>query len=311
MRVFLAGATGAIGKQLLPLLLAEGHQVTGLTRSPQRAQALQAAGAQPVVADALDRQSLTAAVLAARPHAVIHQLTSIPARLNPRTIERDFVLNDRLRTEGTRHLVAAAEEAGAQRILAQSIAFSYAPRAPGALHVESDPLLRAQQAPKAYSRTANALCELEASVLRANGVVLRYGYFYGPGSSNSRDGAFAQELRRRRVPIVGAGGGVWSFVHVADAAQATVAALNHDGPACFNIVDDEPAPVAEWLPALAEALGAPRPRRVPAWLARPVASAYGVEVMTKAQGASNALAKQELGWQPRYPSWREGFRAAL
>ncbi|HVR04870.1 MAG TPA: NAD(P)-dependent oxidoreductase [Solirubrobacteraceae bacterium] len=311
MRVFLAGATGAIGRHLVPLLLAEGHQVTGMTRSPERARDLQAAGAEAVVADALDADAVRAAVVETRPEAVIHQLTAIPARLDPRTIERDFVLTNRLRSEGTRHLVAAAREAGAQRVLAQSIAFAYAPGPSGALHAESEPLLSEQQAPKSFRRTAGALHELEQTVLGANGIVLRYGYFYGPGSSIARDGAMADELRRRRVPVVGRGQGVWSFIHLADAARATVAALAHAGPAVFNVVDDDPAPVAQWLPALARALHAPRPWRVPTLIARPLAGSYGIQTMTRVQGASNALAKRELDWQPHYPSWREGFRDGL
>ncbi|HEY3759726.1 MAG TPA: NAD(P)-dependent oxidoreductase [Solirubrobacteraceae bacterium] len=311
MRVFLAGATGAIGRQLVPLLLADGHQVTGMTRSPQRARELQTAGAEAVIADALEREAVHAAVVQARPEAVIHQLTAIPALIDPRTIARDFVLTNRLRSEGTRHLVAAAQAAGAQRFIAQSIAFAYAPGPPGTTHDERDPLLSEQQAPKSFKGAARALGELEQAVLGANGTVLRYGYFYGPGNSIARDGTLAAELQRRRVPVVGGGRGVWSFIHIADAARATVAALTHNGPAVFNIVDDEPAPVAEWLPALAQALGAPRPWRVPTFIARPLAGNYGIETMTRAQGASNELAKRELGWQPRYASWREGFRDGL
>jgi nucleoside-diphosphate-sugar epimerase len=311
MRVFLAGATGAIGRRLVPLLLAEGHQVTGMTRSPERARELQAAGAEAVIADALEREAVHAAVTQAQPEAVIHQLTAIPALIDPRTIERDFAPTNRLRSEGTRHLVAAAREAGAQRFIAQSIAFAYASGVPGTVHVESDPLLSEQHAPKSFKGVARALSALEQAVLGANGIVLRYGYFYGPGNSIARDGTMATELQRRRVPVVGGGRGVWSFVHIEDAARATVAALTHEGPAVFNIVDDEPAPVAEWLPALAQALGAPRPWRVPTLVARPLAGSYGIQTMTRVQGASNELAKRELGWQPRYPSWREGFRDGL
>jgi nucleoside-diphosphate-sugar epimerase len=311
MRIFLAGATGAIGRRIVPLLLAEGHQVTGMTRSPERARELEAAGAQSAVADALDRAAVSAAVTQARPEVVIHQLTAIPALIDPRTIERDFALTNRLRSEGTRHLVAAAREAGARRLIAQSIAFAYAPRPPGTVHVESDPLLSAQQAPKSFKSTARALGELEQSVLGASGIVLRYGYFYGPGNSIARDGTMAAELQRRRVPLVGRGQGVWSFIHIQDAARATVAALAHTGPAVFNIVDDEPAPVAEWLPALAQVLGAPRPWRVPTLIARPLAGSYGIQTMTGVQGASNELAKRELDWQPQYPSWREGFHTGL
>jgi nucleoside-diphosphate-sugar epimerase len=311
MRVFLAGATGAIGRQLVPLLLGDGHEVIGMTRSPQRAQALRAAGAEPVVADALDREAVVEAVRGARPDAIVHQLTAIPALIDPRRIERDFVLTDRLRTEGTHNLLAGAREAGTERVVAQSIAFMYAPGANGALHVESDPQLAAEQAPKSFRRTAGAVAELERSVLGANGIVLRYGYFYGPGSSIARDGGMAEALRKRRIPIVGPGTGVWSFIHVGDAARATVAALGHDGPAVFNIVDAQPAPVVEWLPAFAQAVGAPKPLKVPTLLARPFAGSYGIQTMVHVQGADGSKARRELGWQPRYPSWREGFRDGL
>jgi nucleoside-diphosphate-sugar epimerase len=311
MRVLLAGATGVIGRRLLPALLAEGHQVTGMIRSASKLEQLRAGGAEAVVADALDAQAVRAAVEQARPDAVMHQLTSIPARIDPRAIERDFVTNDRLRTEGTAILVAAAQAAGASRIIAQSIAFSYAPGPPGTVHREQDPLLRGAQAPKAYRRSAEAVAELERTVLGAGGTVLRYGYFYGPGSSLSRHGSTGEDLARRRLPIVGGGAGVWSFVHVDDAAAASVAALAAGKRGVYNIVDDEPARVSEWVPALAEALGAPRPRRIPAAIARLVAGAYGVALMTGAQGASNELAKRELDWTPRHASWREGFRTAL
>jgi nucleoside-diphosphate-sugar epimerase len=309
VRVFLAGATGAIGAPLLQLLVAEGHEVTGMTRSPDRAATLRAAGAEAVVADALDREALTSAVLAARPEAIVHQLTAIPPRLDPRKIVRDFALTDRLRTEGTRTLVAAAQQAGASRIVAQSIAFAYAPGPPGAVHVEDDPLMA--DPPAQFKRSAAAIAELERTVLGAEGVVLRYGYFYGPGTSISADGSLGREVARRRLPIVGGGSGVWSFIHVQDAASATVAALASGSKGAYNVVDDEPAQVREWIPALADALGAEPPRRVPAWLARPLAGAYGVMTMTRAQGASNARAKRELGWSPRYASWREGFQRAL
>jgi nucleoside-diphosphate-sugar epimerase len=309
MRVFLAGATGAIGRPLVGLLLEQGHQVTAATRTPQKAADLRAAGAEPVVLDALDGAALSAAVSAARPDVVLHQLTAIPARLDPRKIERDFALTNRLRSEGTRLLVAAAQAVQA-RVIAQSIAFIYAPGPPGTVHVERDPLV-GERALKPFRRTAAAIEDLERTVLAAAGTVLRYGYFYGPGSAIAKDGSIVREVSRRRLPIVGGGGGVWSFIHLHDAARATLAALEHPGPAVFNIVDDEPAPVAQWLPALAQAVGAARPLRVPALLARPVAGSYGVAVMTSAQGASSALAKRELGWQPRYPTWREGFRTEL
>jgi len=310
MRVFLAGASGAIGRRLVPLLKASGHQVTGMTRSPAKADALRAMGAEPAIADALDADAVREAVAAAHPEAVIHELTALPQRIDPRRVERDFELNDRLRSEGTRILVAAAQQAGAKRIVAQSIAFMYAPGPAGTVHTESDRLLE-EGAPKAFARAATAVTELERTVLGAGGVVLRYGYFYGPGSAISREGSMGEDLARRRMPVVGSGGGVWSFIHIDDAASATVAALARGRSGAYNIVDDEPAPVSQWLPALAQALGAPRPRRVPAFIARVAAGAYGVEVMTKAQGASNRLAKSDLGWQPQHASWREGFRDAL
>jgi len=282
MRVFLAGATGVIGRRLLALLLAEGHEVTGMTRSAGRVEQLRAAGAEAVVADAFDADALKRVVAEARPDAVIHQLSSIPPRIDPRKMQRDFATNDRLRTEGTANLVAAAKAAGVTRLIAQSVAFFYAPGPPGTVHVERDPLLRGAQAPAPVKRSAEALVSLERTVLDAGGTVLRYGYFYGPGSAISREGSTGREVARGRLPIVGSGAGVWSFIHVDDAAAATVAAL-----------------------------GASKPRKAPALLARVLAGSYGVATMTEAQGASNALAKRELGWSPRYASWREGFETAL
>jgi nucleoside-diphosphate-sugar epimerase len=310
MRVFLAGATGVIGRRLVPMLIADDHQVTGMTRSPGKLEQLRATGAEPVLADALDAAAVRSAVAEAHPDVVIHQLTALPARIDPRRIERDFELNDRLRGEGTRILLDAAQAAGATpRIIAQSIAFSYAPGPPGTVHGEQDPLLR--DPPKSFTRSARAIQELERTVLGAAGVVLRYGYFYGPGSAMSRSGSIGQDILRRRLPIVGRGQGVWSLIHVDDAARATVAALTAGAARPYNIVDDDPAAVSQWLPALAEALGAPRPLRVPKLLALPVAGSYGVATMTSAQGASNELARRELGWRPEYASWREGFRLAL
>jgi nucleoside-diphosphate-sugar epimerase len=309
MRVFLAGATGAIGAPLLRLLVAEGHSVTGMTRSPEKALAVRAAGAEAAVADALDADAVTSAVAQARPDAIVHQLTSIPPRVDPRKMVRDFALTDRLRTQGTANLVAAARTAGDARIVAQSIAFAYAPGPPGTVHAEGDPLT--SDPPAQFKRSAMAIAELERTVLAAGGLALRYGYFYGPGTSISARGPLGEEVARRRLPIVGGGGGVWSFIHIDDAASATVAALTRGDAGAYNVVDDEPAPAREWIPALADALGAKAPRRVPAWLARPLAGEYGLYTMTRAQGASNARAKSRLAWTPRHASWREGFRTAL
>ena len=309
MRVFLAGATGVIGRPLVPALIAEGHQVSAMTRSAEKVATLRAAGAEPVLADALDAAAVMSAVKDARPDAIINQLTAIPQRIDPRAIERDFVLTDRLRTEGTGHLIAAARASGVPRILAQSIAFAYDPGPAGTVHGEDDPLILSP--PRQFRRSAEALAELERTVLGAGGLVLRYGYFYGPHTSISRTGAMSADVLRRRLPIVGKGAGVWSFIHIDDAARATVTALTRGEPGPYNIVDDEPAAVSEWLPALAEALEAKRPRRVPAFLARLAAGDYGVAIMTRAQGASNARAKAELGWIPQHSSWREGFATAL
>jgi nucleoside-diphosphate-sugar epimerase len=309
VRVFVAGATGVIGRRLVPMLIAAGHEVTGMVRSARRIDALRAIGAEPAIADALDADAVRTAVGDARPDAVIHELTSLPPRIDPRKLERDFAVNDRLRSEGTRHLVSAAQAAGARRIIAQSIAFAYAPGPSGTLHAEGDPLFL--EAPKPFRRSVEALRDLDAAVLGADGVVLRYGYFYGPGSAISPEGSIVQDVTRRRLPIVGGGDGVWSFVHVDDAARATVAALTRGGSGAYNVVDDDPARVSDWIPGIAAAIGAPRPFRVPALIARLAAGSYGVSTMTEAQGASNELAKRELEWSPEHPSWREGFREAL
>ena len=311
MKVLVAGATGVIGRRLVPQLLGAGHDVTAMVRSEDAARAAQGTGARHVRADALDAQGTMRAVVQAAPEVLVHQLTSIPARIDPRRLERDFAVNDRLRGEGTRNLVAAAQECGARRVIAQSVAFAYAPGPSGTIHRESDPLISDEQASKSFRRSARALRELESAVLGVGGVVLRYGYFYGPGSAIARNGSMGEDVARRRVPVVGRGTGVWSFIHVDDAAAATVAALDRGRAGAYNVVDDEPARVSEWLPAFSAALGAPKPLRAPALLARLAAGSYGVTVMTSAQGASNELAKAELGWAPEYPSWREGFRSAL
>jgi len=311
VKVLLAGASGVIGRALLPRLLEQGHEVVAITRSPEKLEGLRAQGAEPLQADAFDAGALLRACELTRPEAVIHQLTSIPQRINPRTMVRDFAENDGLRVEGTANLIAAAQAVGVRRIVAQSIAFAYAPGPPGTIHREQDPLIDGARAPKPFRRSAGAIAALERAVLEARGVVLRYGYFYGPGSAISRTGSMARELQRRRMPIVGSGAGVWSFIHVEDAARATLAALDRDGPLVLNVVDDEPAAVSSWLPALSAALGAPQPRHVPPLLARLAAGSYAVAVMTGAQGASNQAARERLAWSPTYGSWREGFGRAL
>jgi nucleoside-diphosphate-sugar epimerase len=310
VRVFLAGATGAIGRPLVQLLIAGGHQVTGMTRSPEKADGLRAAGAEPVVADALDPAAVELAVRAAEPEVVVHQLTAIPAVIDPRRFARQFEPTDRLREQGTRYLVDAARAAGARRVVAQSIAFAYAPGA--GPHDESDPLWL--DGPAAFRRTVQAVAALERAVLNSEGIegaVLRYGFYYGPGTALARGGAMAEAVRRRQFPLGGGGRGVWSFVHVDDAARATVLAVESAFTGALNVVDDEPAPLSEWVPELARGLGAPAPRRLPLWLIRLFAGSYGAQLMSAGEGASNRRAREALAWSPLYGSWREGFRTGL
>jgi nucleoside-diphosphate-sugar epimerase len=311
MRVFVAGATGAIGRRLVPMLVEAGHDVTGMTRSDSKVDALRGAAAEPVVCDALDADAVRDAVAAAAPEVVVHQLTAIPHALNPRRMADDFAATNRLRSEGTRHLADAARSAGARRLVAQGVAFAYAPYG-GWMKTEDDELY--VDAPAPFDSTFGALHTLETAVLGTDGlegVVLRYGYFYGPGTSFAADGSIAGEVRARRFPIGGRGTGRWSFIHIDDAARATVAAVEGGPPGAYNVVDDEPAPVSEWLPVYAAALGAPRPRRLPAWLVRLAAGRYAVYGMTQARGASNARARERLGWTPRLASWRQGFAESL
>jgi nucleoside-diphosphate-sugar epimerase len=307
VRVFVAGASGVIGRSLLPMLVQAGHEVVGMTRSEEKAGLVRGLGAEPVLADAFDAGRLREVVAEARPEVVIHELTDIPREIDPKRFAEQFERNNRLRREGTRNLVDAAREAGARRLIAQSIAFVYA-YGGGALHREEDPLALE------LGDVVTAVADLEAAVTKADGiegVVLRYGYFYGPGTSYASDGAQAEMARKRRFPIVGGGDGVFSFIHVDDAAAATVRAIEHGAPGIYNVVDDEPAAVREWLPVFAQTLGAKKPWRAPAFLARWIAGDYAVRMMTRSEGASNAKAKAELGLELRYPSWRRGFADAL
>ncbi len=301
MRVFLAGATGVIGRQLVPMLVQSGHEVIGLARSKARRAAVEQLGIDAAVADALDRDALVAAVVAAQPDAVVHQLTSIPHELNPRRFAKEFETTGRLRTEGTRNLIEGATQAGAGQFVAQSIAFAYAPEG-DSLKREDDPLWR--DPPAAFAPTFAAVRELERQVLEADGTVLRYGHLYGDGTSYARDGGTAELVLKRRFPVVGEGGGVFSFVSATDAARAAMLALEREVRGVLNVVDDDPAPLREWLPEFACSLGAPRPRRVPAWLARPIAGDWSVQFLTRIRGADNSRAKRELGWAPDPPSWR-------
>jgi 2-alkyl-3-oxoalkanoate reductase len=314
MKVFVAGATGAIGRQLVPQLVSAGHEVTGMTRSASKEGLIRSLGARSAVADALDPDQVASAVAEAEPEAIVHQLTAISADFNPRRFAEAFATTNRLRTEGTDHLLAAARAVGARRFVAQSYAGWPFARVGGAVKTEDDRLDAAP--PEQAKETLAAILYLERTVTGADwieGIALRYGGFYGPGTSISRDpGAEQSEMvRKRRFPIIGKGTGVTSFIQIEDAAAATVAAIERGESGVYQVTDDEPAQVSEWLPVLADALGAKPPRRVPKWLGRLVAGEAAVVMMNEVRGASNAKAKRELGWKPRYPSWRLGFREGL
>jgi nucleoside-diphosphate-sugar epimerase len=310
MRVFVAGATGAIGKQLVPRLAAAGHEVHGMTRSESKQAMLDELGAVPVVADALDPGEVAEAVGRARPDVIVHQLTAIGA-VDMRRFDRDFALTNRLRTEGTDHLLSAGQAVGVRRFVAQGVG-SYAAyaRTGGPVKSEEDPL---DPTPAREMReTQAAIRYVEEAVLGARwteAIVLRYGVLYGPGTSMAPGEEQFELVRRRKFPLVGDGGGVWSFIHIADAAEATVAAIEHGTRGVYNVVDDDPATVAEWLPALAAELGAKKPMRVPRFVGRRFAGEAGVVMITDVRGASNAKAKRELGWRPAHRSWRQGFTA--
>jgi nucleoside-diphosphate-sugar epimerase len=311
MRVLVAGATGALGKELVPRLVDAGHEVFAMVRSESSRAGAARLGSVPVIADALDRAQVEAAVRQAAPEVVVDQLTAI-GHIDTRHFERSFAATNRLRIEGTDNLLAAARATGVRRFVAQSNgAFTYA-RTGGPVKDEQDLL---DHSPVAQMvAMIDAVEHLEQAVLGAawtEGIVLRYGAFYGPGTSLAADSGQLELIRARRFPVVGDGGGVWSFVHVADAAEATVAAVENGGRGVYNIVDDDPAPVAEWLPELAAMMGARSPVRLPRFIGRLAAGQAGVVLMTELRGASNAKAKRELGWELRYPSWRQGFKEEL
>jgi 2-alkyl-3-oxoalkanoate reductase len=308
MRVFVAGASGAIGKLLVPALVAAGHEVTGSTRKPASTGALSAAGATPVVLDGLDAAAVGEAVAKAEPDVIVHQMTAIPATSALRNFDQIFAATNELRTKGLDHLMAAAAATGTRRVIAQSYTGWPNIRTGGPVKTEEDPL---DPDPPARQRASMAAIRyLERTVLGADGVTglaLRYGMLYGPGTANE----IATMIQKRQFPLVGGGEGVFSFLHTKDAALATVAAVERGPAGLYNIVDDEPAPVAEWLPVVAAAIGAKPPLRVPTWLGRIVAGEVGVSMMTRVRGSSNAKAKRELGWQPRWPTWRDGFARGL
>jgi nucleoside-diphosphate-sugar epimerase len=310
MKVFVAGATGAIGARLVPQLVADGHEVTAMTRTPDKQPALRALGAEPVLADGLDARSVMEAVRRAEPEVVVHEMTGLRASTSLRNFDRAFALTNRLRTIGTDHLLAAARAAGARRFVAQSFGnwnYERAGTGPKSEQAPFDP------DPPAHQRESlEAIRHVERAVLGADGgmtgIALRYANFYGPGTGFAADGDIVAMVRKRGFPLVGDGAGVWSFVHVDDAAAATVAAVRRGAPGAYNIADDDPAPVAEWLPELARGVGARPPRHVPVWLGRLAAGDVAVSLMTRIQGASNAKARRELAWTPKHATWREGFR---
>jgi 2-alkyl-3-oxoalkanoate reductase len=303
MRVLLVGASGVIGNHLVRQLRQRGHEVTGTCRSPGKASRLRALGAEPVALDALDAGAVREAVAAARPDAVIYQATALAGVSDFKHFDRSFAVTNRLRTDGVDILLDAARAAGVSRIVAQSYACHRYARIGGPVKTEDDPL--DADPPTAMAQTLAAMAHLDRAVTEAGGIVLRYGSFYGdPGDS------WVPIMRARKFPVVGDGAGVWSHIHLHDAAAATVLALEHDGPAVYNIVDDEPAPSRVWLPELAKIVGAKPPQHFPRLMARLFAGEAPVIMATESRGASNAKARQEFGWTPRYPSWRQGFIAA-
>jgi 2-alkyl-3-oxoalkanoate reductase len=312
MRVFLAGAAGAVGRRLIPTLVQSGHSVFGLTRSEKNADTVRANGAQPVIADALDRNAVMKAVQQAKPNAIIHQLTAISQKIDLRHFDREFALTNRLRTEGTDNLIAAGLAVGVRRFIAQSYTGWPYERTGEPVKTEDDPL--DPNPPKPFRRSLEAIRHLESTVLGTpamEGLALRYGSFYGPGNALGEGGLVVEMVRKRMFPIIGGGTAVWSFIHIDDVAKATLAALERGAPGIYNITDDEPARVSEWLPELARAIGAKPPIHIPAWLGRLLIGEAGIVMMTHARGGSNAKAKRELGWNLIWPTWREGFRRGL
>ena len=307
MRIFVAGAGGAVGKRLVPMLVARGHQVTGTSSRPESAERIRRLGAEPVVVDGLDAAGIGQAVARAEPDAIIHEMTALSGTPDFRNFDRWFALTNRLRTEGTENLLGAAQASGVKRFVAQSFTGWSNSREGSWIKTEDDPL--DPQPVKDQAQTLAAIKFLERAVLEAplEGIVVRYGGLYGPGSSEALGGI----LRKRMFPVIGNGAGIVSSTHIDDAASGTLAALERGRRGIYNIVDDEPTPSREFIPAVAEALGAPKPLRIPAWLGRLLAGEVAVTMMTEGRGSSNAKAKRELGWQPIWPSWRDGFRHGL
>ena len=310
MRVLIAGASGAVGSRLVPVLVAAGHEVVGTSRSAEHLAPIEAAGARGVVMDGLDAASVRAAVLDAQPDAIVHELSALGGVApDLKHFDEQFAGTNALRTRGTDNLLAAAREAGVGRFVAQSFTGWPNERSGGPVKTEDDPI---DPTPTAASReTIAAIRYVEQATTEAGGLALRYGGLYGPGNVIGKGGELLDMVEQRKLPLVGDGAGVWSFCHIDDAASATALAVTRGAPGVYNIVDDDPAPVSEWLPELARIIGAKPPRHVPALVARPLIGEHGVSLMTKIRGSSNAKAKRELGWEPKYPSWREGFRTGL
>jgi nucleoside-diphosphate-sugar epimerase len=304
MRVFVAGATGALGRHLVAGLVVAGHEVTATTRTPGKVAQLRQAGAEPVVMDGLDREAVVAAVRAAAPEVIVHQMTALADMRSLRKVDQEFAATNELRTRGTDNLLAAAARVGTRRVIAQGHNLVYE-RSGGPVKTEEDPL-DSRPIPSA-ARTVAALKHVDKTVPLAapEGIVLRYGTFYGPGASDP----LLDAVRKRQMPVIGGGSGIWSFIEITDAAAATLAAVDRGAPGVYNVVDSDPAPVAEWLPYLAKVADAKPPLRMPAWLGRLLAGAFVVAQMTDVRGSSNEKARKELGWEPRYASWREGFGA--
>lgn len=312
MRIFVAGGTGAIGRKLIPLLIAGGHQVVASTTHPDKFEHLRALGADPVVMNGLDKNVVMEVVQAAHPDAVVHQMTALASMRSLKRFDNVFELTNRLRITGTEYLLAAARAAGATKFIAQSYAGWPNGLSGGRIKTEDDPL--ESNPPKSMAKTLDAIRTLESMVSNVEGitgVVLRYGSFYGPGTSISQNSEIIQMVRQRKFPVVGNGAGVWSFLHMDDAAKATQLAIEHAPSGIYNVVDDEPAEVSLWLPYLAGAIGAKPPRHVPAWLAKFMIGEAGVSMMTVIRGSSNAKAKRTLHWTLQYSSWREGFIRGL
>ncbi|MBI3688355.1 MAG: NAD(P)-dependent oxidoreductase [Actinobacteria bacterium] len=308
MRVLVAGATGVIGRQLVPLLTSVGHEVVGVSRTRHPAVTGPTGSTRFVALDALDRDAVTRVVRDVRPDAIVNLLTAIPAELNPKRMTSEFALTNRLRTHGTRNLLDAAEQVGVRRMIAEGLAFAYDPDGAGPAH-EDAPLWR--DPPRQFAPVLAALKELERLTTQAQGLVLRFGHLYGPGSSYATDGSFVRQVRAGKVPLVGGGTATFSFTHAHDASTAIVAALGKDTAGALNVVDDEPAPMSVWLPFLADVVSAPKPRSIPKAAARLAVGGWGVAFMTQLRGADNTRARLSLDWRPRYASWREGFVAEL